>query len=473
LLVGLLLVAAWLRLQAVFSPGLHPDEALFGSWARSIGTWQDPWLQRQAVDKPPLFFYLQALFFPLLGTAEVWVLRLVNLLASLVLVPLVVRLVEVLYWERLAAFLAGVLMVFSPIAVQYSPTAFLDPLLTALLAAALLAAVTPAGSPRQTKLVGGVLFGLAVATKYQAWLFLPLLLAIGLFRNWSRATWRSWLVGAAIPLFLLVVWGLARGGTSLWNLQMAGFGGLRPAWSWELWPRLEAWGELWATMLGSPVMAFLALLAVPIFFAVLLSEENWPTAYDQLFVIFVAAYAVLHWFLAVPIWDRYLLPAVPLVALLFGRFVSRVLSFLAPELPVPLGYLQRAVAVAAVLLLLVPAVSAAELAEQPANNGGIDAIAHLLADEPYGTVLYDHWYSWQWRYFLYDSGVYVSWFPHPAALVEDLSVFADGPEQRYLVLPEDERALPVHRALTGAGYALQPEYNGSGVVLYRITGGAR
>src|SRR5688572_14190395 len=77
LLGGLLLAAAWLRFQTLFSAGLHPDEALFASWARSIGTWRDPLLQLQEVDKPPLFFYLQAAFFPLMGSAETWVARLV------------------------------------------------------------------------------------------------------------------------------------------------------------------------------------------------------------------------------------------------------------------------------------------------------------------------------------------------------------------------------------------------------------
>lgn len=468
LLVGLLLAAAWLRFQSLFSAGLHPDEVLFASWARSIGTWRDPLLRLQEVDKPPLFFYLQAAFFPLMGSAETWVARLVNLLASLLLVPLVVRLVMAVYSDRLAAFMAGALVVFSPLAVQYSSSAFLDPLLTTLLVAALLSTVQATSGTGRTRLAGGLLFGLAVATKYQAWLFLPLLLALGFIAGWSRREWWSWLAGAVVPLLAVAAWVVARGGESLWGQQMAGFGGLRVAWSWELWPRLDAWGGLWAAMTGPPEMAFLALLALPIFFALLLSVQDWATVYDHLFVIFVAAYAVLHWFIAVPVWDRYLLPVLPLLALLFGRFVSRVLTFLAPGLPISLGYLQRAVVTGAVLLLLVPAVSAAGESGEGAVDGEVAAVANLLSDHPYGTVLYDHWYSWHWRYFLFDSGVYVSWYPHPAALVEDLAVFAGGEEQRYLVLPADDRAQPVYRALLQAGYTLQPEYRGTGVALYRI-----
>jgi hypothetical protein len=73
---------------------------------------------------------------------------------------------------------------------------------------------------------------------------------------------------------------------------------------------------------------------------------------------------------------------------------------------------------------------------------------------PYGTVLYDHWYSWHWRYQLFDKGVYVSWFPHPTALVDELMAFGRDGNRHLLALPDDLAAEPVKRAVTEAGFEL-------------------
>src|SRR5690606_17436049 len=108
---------------------------------------------------------------------------------------------------------------------------------------------------------------------------------------------------------------------------------------------------------------------------------------------------------------------------------------------------------------------------QPAADGGAGRIAHLLEDAPYGTVLYDHWYSWQWRYQLFDSRVYVSWFPHPDALLDDLAAFAGVGPERYIVLPAADAARPVVRRLTEEGYrleALKVQDETVSMTLYRI-----
>jgi hypothetical protein len=94
----------------------------------------------------------------------------------------------------------------------------------------------------------------------------------------------------------------------------------------------------------------------------------------------------------------------------------------------------------------------------------------MLAHAPYGTVLYDHWYSWQWRYHLLDSGVYVSWFPHPAALARDLTAFGHNRQPRYLALPNSSAADPVLRAVTAAGFHAQHVYTAEdGITLYQLT----
>ncbi|HSM57223.1 MAG TPA: glycosyltransferase family 39 protein [Candidatus Sulfomarinibacteraceae bacterium] len=470
LLAALIWLGAIVRLPGLFDAGMHADEALFASYARAIAVWRDPLLVLPVVDKPPLLFYLQALFFPMMGSAESWVARLPNLMASLLAIPLSARLVWLLYRDRLATVIAALFMAFSPLAVQFSPSAFTDPLLSCLLLAALVAVAGAAGTGGHGAVAGGLLFGLGAATKHQAWLFLPLIVSLIWLRRWSSHQIARWAGGAALPLLALVAWDLARSGRlSLWSLQMQSYGGLRPAWSWELWPRLEAWAQQWELVWGSPILVFFLILGLPLFLALLISEQDWPTAYDQLFVIFAGALVLLLWVVAVPVWERYLLPQVPLVALLLGRFVSRALSFLAPDLPLTLRQLQAG-ALLLLFLLLAPVAyeTGREIAAGSPGEGAAQ-VADRLRDEPDGVVLYDHWYSWQWRYYLFDSGVYVSWFPHPAALVEDLQAFGHLGPARYVVLPVGDQARPVLRAISGAGFSLQRIFEAEGVSLYRLS----
>jgi len=498
ILVVLIIAAAGVRFHGLFANTFHPDEALFARWARLIAVWRDPLLQTQAVDKPPLLFYLQALFYPLLGTPAAWVARLPSFIASLLLIPLAGRLAWALYGDGLATFIAVAFVALSPFTVQFSATAFTDPLMVALLIGSLAAVAAGhnaygahGGGDRavtvsdrrlsfRPDLVAGFLFGLAVISKHQAWVFLPLVVGVGALRGWGWLQWRRWLLGILLPVLALFIWELARPeAPSLWLLQLDNYGGVRAAWSWELWPRLAGWGRLWTLMLGSPVLAFLLVLALPIFLALLIYHQDWPTAYDQLFLLYILGYMAVHWFPAVPVWDRYLLPLVPLVGMLLGRFLSRVVDFVASNLPIAAGrrWLIIGVAVLPVLLALPAALQARQgvfpVGGRPAADGGAAEVATALVDAPYGTVLYDHWYSWQWRYYLFDSGVYVSWFPHADALTEDLRVFAgdEGARDegaRYLALPAAEMARPVRRAVVEAGFDLQAVHSAGDIVLYRV-----
>lgn len=497
-MTGLLLLAAVLRFHALFANSFHADEALFATFARLIATWRDPLLQTQLVDKPPLLFYLQALFYPLFGPEE-WPARLPNFIASFLLIPLTGRLVFQLYRDELAAVLAAAFITLSPFTIQFSATAFTDPLLVTLVVASLVAAIRPAVlriaysvTNRQQAICNtqhvlpGLLFGLAAATKYQAWLFFPLLLILILSPNPKsqipnpKSKIATFLF-AILPILLAVLlWEWARTGRfTLWQSQLAGYGGLRLAWSWELWPRLNEWGKLGGYLLGSPVLAFGLLLAMPPFLALLIHDQDRPTVLDQLFLLYLLAYFLLHWFVAVPVWDRYLLPAVPIAALLLGRFVSRLLAFVAAQggedwanRPAMRALLPLVVP-AVLLVAQLPSAFQARLGRfpiggLPAADSGAAEVAALLAHAPYGTVLYDHWFSWQWRYHLLDSGVYVSWFHHPADLAHDLSVFGRN-QTRYLALPNSPATIPVLNAVREAGFDARHLYTAEdGITLYQL-----
>ena len=100
-----LLLSCWLgavlRFRGLFANTFHADEALFATWARLIAVWRDPLLLTQAVDKPPLLFYLQALFYPLFGPVE-FAARLPSWIASLLLIPLTAQLARRLTGDRAA-----------------------------------------------------------------------------------------------------------------------------------------------------------------------------------------------------------------------------------------------------------------------------------------------------------------------------------------------------------------------------------
>ena len=317
--------------------------------------------------------------------------------------------------------------------------------------------------------LAGLFFGLAVATKYQAWLFLPLLLGLGWHAGWRRSEWLRWLGGCSVFVLALLVWELMRTGSlSLVSSQWESYGGVRPAWSWELGARLTEWAKLWLALFGSPLLTALFFLFLPALFLLSIRQEkNQDTICDQVLLLFAMGYMALHWFLAVPVWDRYLLPMVPVAAIIAARLVRRLQSLFRPTPG------QALALVILLVLLMIPGAGQARMGlwpvgGRPEADQGAAEVAKFLQDAPYGTVLYDHWYSWQWRYHLFDRGVYVSWFPHSGALVEDLEVFAGDEEERYLVLPHNEAANPVLRAIDVAGFSAEPAYETREMILYRL-----
>jgi 4-amino-4-deoxy-L-arabinose transferase-like glycosyltransferase len=465
-----LLIACWagtaLRTSALFANRFHADEALFAGWARLIAVWRDPLLLSQAVDKPPLLFYLQAFAYPLLGPVE-WAARLPNFVASLMLIPLTGMLAWRVFRDSMAAVTAASLTAVAPLAIQFSATAFSDPLLTFWLVAALFFAARPVKIVAKRELDqpfwAGCFFGLALATKYQAMLFLPLILGFAWLNHWRGREWRWALAGLLMAIVPFGLWMIARADADgLVGLQWANIGGLRLAWSWELWPRLVAQARLWELALGRPLTLAIALMA----FALIMTSRSWSrkvSPYDGLLALFVTAYILLHWLWAVPVWDRYLLPILPLVAILIGRGISWLLGAERQKDPARRSNVLMQIGTLALILLLglshLPTAAAARdgrfsIGGRPSADGGAADVARLLADAPYGTVLYDHWYSWHWRYQLFDKRVYISWFPHADALLADLAVFGESDTPRFIALPVSDVAKPVLRRLAEAGYRL-------------------
>ncbi|MCC6189309.1 MAG: hypothetical protein IT318_09755, partial [Anaerolineales bacterium] len=185
------------------------------------------------------------------------------------------------------------------------------------------------------------------------------------------------------------------------------------------------------------------------------------------------AYIGAYWLLAFNVWDRYLLPVLPLGLLLLARVlmlahrgldgVARRWLRRAPPAARRIadsGRLSTAGLGLALALLLLPPAAAAAQSRYPIGGDhgaydGIDSAAAFIGTLPEGSVLYDHWLSWQWNYYLFDEPVYVAWFPTPEALTTDLRAFgASSP--RYLAVPAWEGEAELRAAAAAAGFGFEP-----------------
>jgi hypothetical protein len=172
-------------------------------------------------------------------------------------------------------------------------------------------------------------------------------------------------------------------------------------------------------------------------------------------VAYLLGYLAACWLIAFNVYDRYLLPLVPLIAILAGRALVGVGRWLAARF----SALRRVGPYLAtglmVLLLAGPALTAARSGYPVGGDhgiyDGIEQVAAYLRAQPAGTVVYDHWLSWSLGYYLFDDDVYVSWFVGPDALADDLAAFG-GESPRYLVVPGGVSATEVADAIQSAGF---------------------
>jgi len=498
-LVPLLLLAWALRLPPILDNRFHPDEALYGYWGLLIGRGQDPWLATVPVYKPPLLPYLVAGAQALFGNSE-FAVRMPRLAAGLLMVPLVAALACLLYRDRWAAVAAAAGVAFSPFAILFSATAFPDPLMVALGLGACVAAAR--GRPGWA----GLLAGLAFATKQTGLVWVPL--ALGMYLSQipnpkargqksevrsPKSEVRSPKSEAQSPKFsnlmfvichlsfvsfvILIVFAwdavrVAQGAESFWRMGVTGYGGLRLIWSQELWTRLRGWIGLGRYLFVSPVVngALLAGLPALVWSGIKHRRYFQQPFTDLLLISFCLIYFLLHWLWAFPVWDRYLLPLVPVLAVLLGR----TLALLASRLQSALGRLSPVVChrsffvrhssfvichLLFAICLALPAFDAARsrypIGGDHGAYDGIDEVATFLHGLPEGTVVYQHWLGWHYAYYLFDAPVCLAYWPTPAWLAQDVRAFG-ATEPRYVAFPSWESRARAEWALATVGYGLEP-----------------
>jgi len=193
------------------------------------------------------------------------------------------------------------------------------------------------------------------------------------------------------------------------------------------------------------------------------------TAVDLLIALYLLGYVFVHWLLAFNTYDRYLLPVVPLLAILAARsgfwlwgLLSRWIS--RPEMVVTAG--------AIIISLLTGGRDAAEgrsiYNAERIEQGNILALADYLNTLPTATVIYDHWLGWQLSYYM---GAWTDkrrvYYPTPDTLMQDAAQLAEH-EPRYFPAPAAQSFNVWQNELERAGFVVERVYLSGGFAVYRI-----
>lgn len=494
MIIAILGLGTLARLAPLGLQRFHEDEALYSSWSLRIASGEDMWLAGIPVDKPPLFFYLQAGAFALLGPSETAA-RLPSLVASVASIGLLYLLARRLYGQH-TALTAAALLAASPFAISFAPTAFLDALLMMWVLMACLAA------GRGHWGWAGALLGLAGATKWEGVTFVPLAVGVGLCLPPGRPSYPivRRLLRTAVGLLAVaaLVWGwdLARLQPSiLWRLR-ANYGGLTLA-------PLEMWGERfrgWVTLLCYTFYhpwlngIFLAGL-FPLLLADLrdlvktppLNRDGSPV--DLLLFGFLALFLAALTLLRIPVWDRYLLALVPLGCLLLARVLWLPSRFLPRSNETGFLFSIRAGQASWVLSILVTALLLFTLplplrdaaagrfpigGDHGTYQGIKQVVAYFRGHVMGGAILYHRWLGNHYRFYMYRFPYAFRWWQTPDELAQDAGAAVDV--ERWIVFPDWQDEEPARSALSAKGLRLTPRHwtyrddGSSSFTIYQIEG---
>lgn len=448
-----------LRLVPLVGDPLHQDEALYGFWGRLISTGRDPWLATVPVDKPPLALYLIAGSQSAFGVSE-FTMRLPGLAASLLSIPLLYVLARRLYDDGRAGVVAAAVMALTPYPLLFGATAFTDSILIGWWLVACYAAVRGRWGG------AGLALGLAFAAKQQAVLLAPLVVGLGLTqyqakRGGRRAAVARFILALASVTALVWAWDTVRSANGaakgFWSQGVASYGGLRLIWPAELEPRWHGWARLAGYLFGWPWLGVLLLagLGALLWRDLAHRRRTRPALADLTLSAFAWCYLFFHWLVAFPVWDRYLLPLVPVAGLLLGRIAVGERQS-GTKWRRALRNTQYAILC---VLLLGSGLTAVD-GQVPVGGDhgaydGLQAVVNYLRALPVGTVLYDRWLSWHYDFYLFDAHVYRAGFTSPAWLAADAATFYDG-RPRYLVVPSWESAARLERTWAEGGMVTSP-----------------
>jgi 4-amino-4-deoxy-L-arabinose transferase-like glycosyltransferase len=463
LLLSILLGVAWLRFHTLAAPvALHPDEALFSTFARDAAV-KGEWMLAGPLDKPPLSLYANALAHVFVGESP-FAARLPGALSSILLVAVMVGLARGLYPKQVGLGIwVAALCLLSPYLAAFGATALTDSLMLLFMVMALWAASRGHGFG------AGMALALAFASKQQGILYLPLVLVLFCARGTlTLGRFLRFALGLALGIGALLLWDAARPETSLFTLASAN-NPTRLIRSSEITPRLQVWLGYAGFLLGPPALTFGLSMGS---FGLLLGRI-WHRPYqretliDLILWVYMLLYGLAHWLMAWNLYDRYLLPVLPLLVLVTARLLNQAFTHWrkAPRLTV-------AVLTVFVGVGLVYSLAASEhrlpLHREQLRYQGIESVAAFLNERPVATVVYDHWLNWELGYYL---GAWNDkrrvYYPTPQALVADaLRLCEDG--TRYFPVPNDRHVLPWLLALDQAGFDPHPVHQTRNFTVYAL-----
>lgn len=476
--VLILLAAALLRYHAVsLDRRFHPDEALFSTFARHAAVNGD-WMLTGELDKPPLSLYANAMSMTLFAahvnendvldvTIEQgeFAARLPNVFAGIMLVAVIIMLGFSLYQDEWLALWAGIFAALSPLMIAFSASAFTDILMLFFGVLGVWLAVTGRW------FTGGIAFGLALATKQQGLLYLPLGIALGWVMN--GISWRN-LAAVIAPVLAALgavgVWDSARGGEdSIWALAAAHN---TPDERLSLMDGVRRVGWHIPAWLGAPTILFLVLIPISVVWR-MARFHNRRALIDAILLAFALIYALIHILFGLNWYDRYaliLLPPMVLLATRAGMWMYMIIA--ARLMPAEALIVAGAVAIA----LAVSAIEAANfrlgyadsLTSFP-DNTGVDEVATFLNDQQVAAVIYDPWSTWLLGYYMGEwSDKRRVYYPDPPSLVSDALMLQEC-QARFLPVPVGVDALEWLDALESAGFSASLVRQESGWRVYWLT----
>jgi 4-amino-4-deoxy-L-arabinose transferase-like glycosyltransferase len=490
----ILIIGAAFRFHGLgYDTRFHPDEALFATFARNA-TINGDWLLHGPLDKPPLTIYAQALSMMLIGArplengvltldvhAGEFAARVPGTLASMLLMAVMYALAKRSYGHHVA-LIAILLTAFSPYLLAFSATSFTDNLMMLFITLALWLA------SRERWLWAGLWLALGYASKQQALLYIPLLIMIAGIQSIgdlkSPVKIISKLIRFSLPIFacfvLLAIWDSARmQESSIWTLALANNDPSGLIHVDAALPRLLIWvryaghffGSAWLTalLLGMGLIGLVWKIgAVPF---------RRSARIDLILLVYSVGYFLLHWLVAVPTHDRYLLPLLPPLILLVARGLNQIQKNVSPRFRETEN--QRLFIFSVPLSLCISAIlffssalnatqSRIDVGGDRGQHQGIDLLGAYLDSKPLGTIVYDHWLGWELGYYLGTwSNKRLTYYPNAGALTADAIIQTD-PAPRYFPAPARAALDPWLGQLAAAGFKIALEYRTQYFVVYRL-----
>jgi 4-amino-4-deoxy-L-arabinose transferase-like glycosyltransferase len=386
------IAAAWL--PRLLAHPFHEDEAIYAAWSLQILR-GDFWLSDTPVDKSPLTFYPVAASLALFGQHE-WAARLPNLMWTGLILAVLWRIAE---RQARPGWFPVLLAIASPLVWALAASAFTDPAMLALALFALERGLAARSGQ------AGFAFGLAFLAKPTA-LFLAPLVLLNLRRDSSRS---GFIRASAVPLLVAWAWDASRAAPSWWALGRNAYGTLGQAGA-----QVGEWASLVLVALGAMVLIG-AVVAVSSLRTPIGKGEKRSQTWRCSLALTLLLWVPTHLLLGFQPWERYLLPLVPVAALLVtdllplvpdiqgrtgigrgivveGRQGLRSAPPPATSFATPLRGVPRVSATILVLLAILLAPASIKVARLEPHDGGWQGIAEIgeaiEALPPEATVFY-------------------------------------------------------------------------------------